>query len=171
MTNSGLSNVTQSRKNKYTEVLGLVDLDALHIQQAFDYYHQRYQASELAQQFVLTSIRISDELRLHPEPVFCDRTMGSQIPPRRSFEGGAIRGSLQRCGLIRGSGHELFRGCVVFPIKDVNGNIISATGYRITSRLRDWDTPIVNWRKPEPDAFIDIGMSKVKEILHDQTYH
>jgi hypothetical protein len=157
--------------NRYLNVLGQINLDDLHIQQTFDYYQKQYEKNMLAQQFVLTSIRISDELRLHPEPVFCDRTMGSQIPPRRTFEGGAIRGSLQRCGLIRASGHELFRGCVIFPIKDVNGNIISATGYRITSRLRDWDTPIVLWRKPEPDAFIDLGMSKVKEILHDQTYH
>jgi hypothetical protein len=158
-------------ENRYLNVLGQINLDDLHIQQAFDYYQQQYEASTLAQQFVLTSSRISEKFRSHPQPTFCDRTMGSQIPPRRTFEGGAIRGSLQRCGLIRGSGHELFRGCVVFPTKGVNGNVISAVGYRITSRLRDWDTPIVYWRKPEPDAFIDIGMSKVKEMLHDKTYH
>ncbi len=168
---SALSNAMRSGQNKYAEVLGHTDLDELHIQQAFDYYHQRFQESELAQKFVLTSKHITEEQRLHPEPAFCDRTMGSKIPPRRTFEGGAIRGSLQRCGLIRSSGHEIFRGCVVFPTKDVNGNIISAVGYRITSRLRDWDTPIVRWEKPEPEAFIAIGMSIVKEMLHDKTYH
>ena len=102
---------------------------------------------------------------------FCDRTMGVHIPKRRSFEGGAIRGSLQRCGLIRASGHELFRGCIVFPHIDKSNQVVSAIGYRIAKRIRGWQPQEVHWQKPEPDTFKKVAMNSAKEIIHDKAHH
>lgn len=59
---------------------------------------------------------------------FCDRTLGKCIPKCRTPEGAAIRGRLQRSGLVRSSGHELFRGCIVFPTVE-DGHIVSATSF------------------------------------------
>jgi hypothetical protein len=156
--------------NSYLDVLGQINLDDLHIQQAFDYYHQRYQQSDLAQQFVASSCLISDEPSDNVVICFCDRTMGTNIPKCRTPEGAAIRGSLQRCELVRASGHELFRGCIVFPTLDDAGSIISAVGYRV-GRIRGVSKAIVYWHKPEPKAFVDAGMAFAKELIHAKAYH
>jgi DNA primase len=159
-----------SSANQYLDVLGQLNLDELNIQQAFDYYRARYQQSNSAQAFVANSVIIDDDIKQRDFIGYCDRTMGKHIPKTKTYEGAAIRGSLQRSGLVRASGHELFRGCVVFPMYHENGNVISAIGYRV-GRIRFSDKAIVYWRKPEPNAFVDVGMSFAKELIREQAYH
>jgi hypothetical protein len=154
----------------YLNVLGQINLDDLHIKQAFDYYRQRYQQSGLAQQFVKSSCRIDNHFGVSTVIGYCDRTMGKNIPKCRTPEGAAIRGSLQRCGLVRASGHELFRGCIVFPTLNDDGNVISAVGYRF-GRIRGGSKAIVYWHKPELKAFVDVGMAFAKELIHAKAYH
>ena len=156
--------------NSYLDVLGQINLDELHIQQAFDYYRNRFQKSEVAKEFVESCCAIDDVLRDSTVIGFCDRTMGRNIARAKTPEGAAIRGSLQRVGLIKATGHELFRGCVVFATYHENGAVISAVGYRI-GRVRSCDKAIVYWRRPEPKAFVDAGMSFAKELAHGQAYH
>lgn len=151
-------------------VLCQINLDDLHIKQVFEYYEQRYCQSELAQQFVKSSCRIDNQYSDSKVIGYCDRTMGKNIPKCRTPEGAAIRGSLQRCGLVRASGHELFRGCLVFPTLDDDGNVISAVGYRV-ARIRGASKAIVYWHKPEPKAFVDVGMAFAKELINEKTYH
>ena len=151
-------------------VLGQINLDDLHIKQVFEYYEQRYIQSELAQQFVKSSCRIDNQIGDSTVIGYCDRTMGKSIPKCRTSEGAAIRGSLQRCGLVRSSGHELFRGCIVFPLLDNDGNVMSAIGYRV-GRIRGGHKAIVYWHKPEPKAFVDVGMAFAKELINAKTYH
>lgn len=153
----------------YLSVLGQINLDDLYIQQAFEHYQRQFACSDIAQQFVHMNCLFEEHTQHIDDVGFCDRTLGKCIPKCRTPEGAAIRGSLQRSGLVRSSGHELFRGCIVFPtIKD--GHIVSATGYRI-GRIRGGDKAIVYWHKPEPKAFVDSGMTFAKELIHGQTYH
>ncbi len=156
--------------NSYLNVLGQINLDEVHIKQAFAYYQQRYLNSQLAQQFVQSNCQMLDDHSVNAFIGFCDRTMGKYLPNAKSTEGAAIRGSLQRCGLIRACGHELFRGCILFSSMDERDNITSATGYRI-GRTRKGDKVIVYWHKPEPKAFVDIGMSYAKELINAKAYH
>lgn len=156
--------------NSYLSVLGQINLDDLHIQQVFEYYQQRYQISSLAQQFVADNCRIDNEFITELSIGYCDRTMGTNIPKERTPEGAAIRGSLKRCGLVRPTGHELFRGCIVIPTVDNDGSIISAVGYRV-GRLRNGDKSVVYWHKPEPKAFVDVGMAFAKELINAKAYH
>lgn len=162
--------MNMSSSNPYLNVLGQLNLDELNIQQAFDYYRQRYQQSELAQQFVAKSCAIDDDVKENLSVGYCDRTMGKHIPKARTYEGAAIRGSLQRAGLVRATGHELFRGCVVFPTYHENGSVISAVGYRV-GRVRTSDKLVVYWRRPEPNAFVDVGLSLARELIHGQAFH
>lgn len=155
---------------KFLDVLGQINLDDMHIQQAFEFYQLRFRESKVAQQFVDTSGLIGEPRDQNLVFGYVDRTLGKHIPRKKTPEGAAIRGSLLRCGLVRASGHELFRGCVVLPAFDVNGNISSAVGYRI-GRIRSGDKPVVYWRRPEPKAFVDSGMTFAKEIAHGQAYH
>jgi hypothetical protein len=154
----------------YLDVLGQLNLDELNIQQAFDYYRKRYQQSPSAQQFVANSCSIDDDIKQSAFVGYCDRTMGKHIPKAKTCEGAAMRGSLQRSGLVRSSGHELFRGCVVFPMYHDNGNVISAIGYRV-GRIRFSDKAVVYWQKPEAKAFVDVGMTFAKELIHGQAFH
>jgi hypothetical protein len=156
--------------NTYLNVLGQINLDDLHIQQAFDYYLLRYRQCDLAQEFVKSNCKIDENTEGDTIIGFCDRTMGTNIPKCRTPEGAAIRGSLQRCGLVRASGHELFRGCIVFPTLDDDGSIISAVGYRV-GRIRGGSKAIVYWHKPEPKAFVDVGMAFAKELINAKAYH
>jgi hypothetical protein len=156
--------------NSYLEVLGQINLDDLHIQQTFDYYQQRFYQSKLAQKFVNSSCHISEEHRDSVSIGFSDRSLGKNIPKCRTPEGAAIRGSLQRCGLVRASGHELFRGCIVFPTLGNDGNVISAVGYRV-GRIRGGSKAIVYWHKPDPKAFVDVGMAFAKELINAKAYH
>ena len=156
--------------SNYLDVLGQINLDELNVRQAFDYYRKRYQQSEFAQQFVSNSCCIDNDVRESAAVGYCDRTMGKHFPKAKTYEGAAIRGSLQRFGLIRSSGHELFRGCVVFPTYHENGNVISALGYRV-GRLRRGDKTIIYWHKPEEKSFVNVGMNYAKELIREQAYH
>jgi hypothetical protein len=158
------------RNQKCLEVLGQINLDDLHIEQAFSHYSQRYRESKLAQQFVAHRCLIADEHHNGCMVGFCDRTLGKNIPKSKSVDGAAIRGSLQRCGIVRATGHELFRGCIVFPSSDSSGNITSAVGYRI-GRIREGDKAVVYWHKPESASFVDVGMTFAQELIREQACH
>ena len=154
----------------YLDVLGQLNLDDLHLQQAFDYYQQQYQLSDVAQKFVHRHDLIKKHKKAHTFIGLCDRTMGKNILKRKTPEGAMIRGSLQRCGLIRASGHELFRGCVIFVTLDNNNHPKSAIGYRI-GRIRHGDKQVIEWCRPLERDFIATGLSFARQIIHGQTYH
>jgi DNA primase len=63
---------------------------------------------------------------------FSDRTLASQLPGSNSFESEAIKGLLQRNGLLKLNGHEAFRGMLIFPVFDENNYFIGAYGRRIS---------------------------------------
>lgn len=48
---------------------------------------------------------------------FCNRTLGSQLPHHKSNDGRKLRGTLGRLRILKGTGHEAFRGCIVVPIQ------------------------------------------------------
>lgn len=156
-----------SNNNQYLAILGQVNLDEMYIQQTFEYYQECYVNSKAAQLFVAQHADISTKTNEGRFLGYCDRTMGTQIPKRRSYEGGAIRGSLQRCGLIKASGHELFRGCVVIASLE-RDHVVSALGYRVATRIRHWETPIVRWQKPAAESFMNKGITDIRTLIHAQ---
>jgi hypothetical protein len=58
--------------------------------------------------------------------------LASQLPEPNSFESEAIKGFLQRNGLLKLNGHEAFRGMLIFPVFDENNSFIGAYGRRIS---------------------------------------
>lgn len=69
----------------------------------------------------------------------CNRTLGMRLPLKQVSAGREIRTRLQNLGILRDSGHEHFRGCVVFPIlaADGSGRIVDVYGRKINGlRLR-----------------------------------
>ncbi len=150
----------------YLSLLNEVNYDEVYLKQVFQYYHERFMHSDVAQLFLVHEERVPEKYLDNPLIGLCDRTLGKYIPTARTFEGGAIRGSLQRCGIIRSSGHELFRGCVIFPHFNSDGQINSAIGYRIAERIRHWDKCIVHWKNPKPNAYEKQAMLIAKELIY-----
>ncbi len=83
----------------------------------------------------------------HPEVIdhfrlgFANRTLGYRLPSMQTKAGSAIRGALQRIGLLRESGHEHFNGSLVVPVFGVDDQVTEVYGRKITPRLRE-GTPL-----------------------------
>jgi DNA primase len=59
---------------------------------------------------------------------FSDRTLGKAMPVKSRWRDDDVRGRLQRLGVLRDSGHEQFRGAVVFPVTDAAGAVVQFYG-------------------------------------------
>lgn len=157
--------------HKFSQVVSQISVENTYIQQTFDYYRRCFKQGHWAMKFVLESERIPEKLKAHDYPCLCDRTLGLVIPKKRTLEGGALRGALQKMGLLLATGGELFRGCLVFPTFDEYGAITSAVGYRYGERIRHWQPPIIYWCKPEPDAYIHSAEQTVQELIYGKAKH
>ncbi len=67
---------------------------------------------------------------------FADRTLGYRIPAANRTEGREVRDRLKQLGVLRGSGHERFRGSLVVPVRDVEGRTVQVYGRKTGSGLR-----------------------------------
>lgn len=78
----------------------------------------------------------------HPEVVeafglgFSDRSLGYRLPAKNRRDGADLRGRLQALGILRASGHELFRGSLVVPMLDATGNVTGLYGRKVRDDLR-----------------------------------
>ncbi len=72
-----------------------------------------------------------------------DRTLGLSMPIGARVAGRELRGRLQTLGVLRSTGHEQFRGCLVVPVRDAEGRIVQCYGQRVQrpQRRRDGETP------------------------------
>lgn len=102
----------------------------------FGHYHETLWRNAKALAY-LKARKIDDPEFLDTFKVgFSDRSLGYRLPHGDTPEGGAARGYLQRVGVLRPSGHELFRGSVVFPVIDSDGDVLDAYGRKISPNLR-----------------------------------
>ncbi len=67
---------------------------------------------------------------------FSDRTLGLRLPSSKLKAGQQTRSRLQELGLVKKSGHETFRGSVVFPVIDGASNVTEIYGRKISDDVR-----------------------------------
>lgn len=78
----------------------------------------------------------------HPELIeafrlgYANRTLGYRLPAKNRQAGAAVRGRLQRLGVLRESGHEHFSGSLVIPILDEAGEVVQLYGRKVRNDLR-----------------------------------
>ncbi|MCP4994589.1 MAG: DNA primase, partial [Gammaproteobacteria bacterium] len=110
--------------------------DAKLLRQVIDYYHETLKQSPEALAYLekrgLANGEAIDRFKLG----FANRSLGYRLPAKNRKEGAAIRGQLQRIGLLRSSGHEQFNGSIVIPVMDEVGNITEVYGRKINDNLR-----------------------------------
>ncbi|MCU7931130.1 MAG: toprim domain-containing protein [Candidatus Thiodiazotropha sp. (ex Codakia rugifera)] len=115
------------------DLLGEVDNahnpDLLIIDQVFKHYHNTLKLQpKLAKMLVSRKVDPSYIENFHIG--FADRTLGYELKSPKCLLGSRNRGHLQRLGLLKDSGHEFFRGALVIPYCNNDGQIIGAYGRR-----------------------------------------
>ncbi|MBL9028179.1 MAG: hypothetical protein JNL21_38660 [Myxococcales bacterium] len=60
-----------------------------------------------------------------------NRTLGLHIPKNNRVPGRQLRERLTTLGVLKDSGHEVLRGCLVVPLFDISGNVINLYGRRL----------------------------------------
>ena len=103
--------------------------DFLMIDQVFEHYHQVLKLQpDLLKMLVQRKIdpNCIDRFNIG----FADRTLGFELQSPKCLLGSRNRGHLQRLGLLNASGHEFFRGAMVFPFCNDDGRIVGAYGRR-----------------------------------------
>jgi hypothetical protein len=79
---------------------------------------------------------------------FANRTLGYRLEAKNRAGGAALRGRLQRLGILRESGHEHFNGSLVIPVVTPAGDVAEMYGRKITPNLRE-GTPLHLYLKGE----------------------
>ena len=126
----------RSRAQKLPTTLAASAENAQTLQRVVVYYHQTLKQSPEALAYLaqrrLTNSEMLDQFQLG----FANQTLGYRLPEKNRTEGAALRGQLQRVGLLRPSGHEHFNGSVVIPIFDEHGQVSELYGRKINNHLR-----------------------------------
>jgi DNA primase len=67
---------------------------------------------------------------------FVDQSLGYRVPTKDERVGREMRSRLRQLGVFANSGHEHFRGAVVFPICDAHGRVVEIYGRRTSASQR-----------------------------------
>jgi DNA primase catalytic core len=110
--------------------------DQAALRQVLDYYHARLKENPAALAY-LKKRGIGAEAVATFRIGFVDRTLGLRLPQKNRVEGAALRARLARLGILRKTGHEHLRGCVVFPVIAEHGEIGTVYGRAIDAPTKD----------------------------------
>ena len=112
------------------------------LNQVVEYYHQTLLASPEALAYLekrglagQAAGESASELIARFRLGFANRTLGLRLPQARVKAGGELRSRLQGLGVLRGSGHEHFNGCLVVPVFDEGGNVTEIYGRKIGDKV------------------------------------
>lgn len=109
--------------------------DSKLLSRVIEYYHQTLLQSSVAMAYLeKRGIASLDAVRTF-KLGYANRTLGYRLPSANRVDGAAMRGQLQRLGLMRESGHEHFNGSLVMPIINEGGEVTEVYGRKITSGL------------------------------------
>jgi len=95
------------------------------------FYRERLRATPGARDYLKTRGLDEDGLIERFQLGFADRTLGLRLPDSNRAEGQKLRTRLVELGLYRESGHEHFNGCLVVPLWNEAGQIVSFYGRRV----------------------------------------
>ncbi len=110
--------------------------DAKLLCQVIEYYHETLLNSPEALDYLKRRGIGSEEAIKTFKLGYANRTLGYRLPEKNRVEGAAIRGQLQRIGLLRESGHEHFSGSLVIPVINTTGEVTEVYGRKLNDNLR-----------------------------------
>jgi len=99
-----------------------------------EFYAKTLQLCQEPQEY-LRRRQISGEAVDYFKIGYSNRTLGLILPQKNRKAGAALRGQLQRLGIIRSNGREHFRGSIVIPI--INDQVVKTIyGKKLSAKLR-----------------------------------
>ena len=142
-----------------------VDLDGIVLTQALNYYARALSKNERAQDFLKDRCIFDKEAISQFHLGFADRTLGLSLQRLNQLEQDKSRGALQRIGLLKPSGHEFFRGAIIFPFTDSSGNVNGGYGRRITHKLKSHSVYHVHCLTEQTTFFNVSALEKYSVII------
>jgi len=139
--------------------------DAKLLAQVIEYYHETLLESPEAIEYLKRRGVGSDDAIKTFKLGFANRTLGYRLPEKNRVEGAAIRGRLQRLGLLRESGHEHFNGSVVIPIIGPSGEVTEIYGRKITGGLRPGTPHHLYLPGPHRGVWNEAALAEHTEII------
>jgi DNA primase len=133
--------------------------------QVIEYYHETLLASPEALDYLKRRGIGSEEAIKTFKIGFANRTLGYRLPEKNRVEGAAIRGQLQRLGVLRESGHEHFNGSVVMPIIVSSGEVTEIYGRKITEGLRPGTPNHLYLPGPHRGVWNESALDEYPEII------
>jgi DNA primase catalytic core len=107
--------------------------DATLLGQIADYYHERLKAEgedAIARNYLTWRGLNSNSMLEHFQIGYADRSLGLRLPGTTRQDGEQLRSRLMQLGVWRETGHEHFNGCIVVPLHDTGGRVVSFYGRR-----------------------------------------
>jgi DNA primase catalytic core len=139
--------------------------DAALLETVIAFYHQTARtAPELLAYLTkrgLTHPELVDHFRLG----YANRTLAYRLPEKQVVAGAAVRGQLQRLGLLRSTGHELFTGSLVVPITDATGAVVNVYGRKLADQQREGVPLHVYLPGPQRGVFNLDGWRGAEEVI------
>lgn len=135
------------------------------LNRVIDFYHRTLLQSPDALEYLdkrgLNDCALIERFKLG----YANRTLTYRLPPKTNREGQALRGQLQRLGVLRASGHEHFNGSLVIPVLDDQGNVMQAYGRKIRDDLRKGTPKHLYLPGPHRGVFNLDGLKDTEEVI------
>ena len=139
--------------------------DAKLLVQVIDYYHQALLGSpETLEYLKKRGIASGDAIRTF-KLGYANRTLGYRLPAKNRVDGAAMRGQLQRIGILRESGHEHLSGSLVIPVLSESGEVLEAYGRKINDHLRAGTPLHLYLPGPHRGVWNEPALAASKEII------
>lgn len=107
-----------------------------YVEMALLHYQSALTASKRASDYLIHERGLSASIISEFNVGFCDRSFGRLLPEGESIEGAMARGALQRQGIIKPNGREALRGCITFPVRGSDGQLIDVYGRKVAKYQR-----------------------------------
>ncbi len=133
--------------------------------QVTGYYHETLKQSPEALAYLQARGLTHPEMIDRFKPGFANRTLGLRLPAKNRKEGEAMRGRLQRLGILRESGHEHFNGSLVIPVLDEQGFVTEIYGRKVRDDLRPGTPPHLYLPGPHRGVWNLEALAASKEII------
>jgi hypothetical protein len=141
------------------------ETDAALLGRVIDHYHAALLASPEARAYLakrgLDDAALIAQFRLG----YANRTLGLTLPGAEIKAGAAVRGQLQRIGILRASGHEHLAGSLVVPVIGLDGAIPEVYGRKLRSDLRVGTPLHLYLPGPHRGVFNEAGLINQQEVI------
>jgi DNA primase catalytic core len=131
-----------------------------------EFYHATLKESPEALRYLESRGLTHPEMIAHFKLGFANRKLGLTLPEKNRKAGAELRGRLERLGILREtSGHEHMNGSVVFPIRDLEGNVLGMYGRKVRNDLRPGTPPHLYLPGPHRGVWNEEALVASKEII------